>query len=127
MTNAALGEELKNPEGRSVVKVSHQPISPFGDDSDSEIDSDEELDDSQDEFELDEVEGFKKVLDGEDEGGDDEEMEDGDEDEEDDEEDDDEEDDEDDSDFSEDEVEETNVLCALTGGKVSRLFSGAGL
>ena len=99
--------------------MSHQPIPPslFDDDSDSEIDSDVEVDDSQDEFELDEVEGFKKVLNGKD-GEDDEEMDDEDDDD-DDEIDGDEE--EEDSDFSEDEVEETNVLCALTGGKVSYL------
>ena len=119
LTNAALGEDLRSNDGRSVVKVTHQPLPPhFGDDSDSEFDSDLDIDDDEeldeDEFELDEEEGFKltpkpgkaeangEVMDEDDE-----------------EEEDDDEEDEDDEDFSDDEeVEETNVICSLTAGKV---------
>jgi FK506-binding nuclear protein len=127
ITNAALGEELRSESGRSVVKVTHNPINPavFDSDSDSEDEElDSELEDElMDEFELDEeddeeeddeeeeveakvgkkVNGKKADVDGEDEEDEDEDDE-----------------DEDDEDFSDDEdVLETSVLCSLTAGKVS--------
>lgn len=124
ITNAALGEELASTDGRSVVKVTHNPINPalFDDDSDSEFDSELE-----DEFELDEEDDDEEMADGEAkikaavEGGaaaadedDDEEDEEFKDDE------DDEEDESDDTDFDDDEdIEETVVICALTAGKVS--------
>lgn len=123
ITNAALGEELRSTDGRSVVKVTHHPLPPhFGEDSDSEIDSDididDEEDDSEEEFELDQEEGFKLTpKKGKAANGDAIEEDEEDEDELDDEED---SDDEDDEDFDDDEpVEETNVICALTAGRVS--------
>lgn len=138
ITNAALGEELRAESGRSVVKVTHNPINPavFDSDSDSE---DEELDSDleaelRDEFDLDEEDEDEDEEDDEEE-----EVEakvgkkvngkkadvDGEEDEDEDEhEDDEDEDDEDDEDFSDDEdVLETSVLCSLTAGKVSDGFS----
>ncbi|GFZ48511.1 Peptidyl-prolyl cis-trans isomerase [Saitozyma sp. JCM 24511] len=135
ITNAALGEELRAESGRSVVKVTHNPINPavFDSDSDSE---DEELDSDleaelRDEFDLDEedededeeddeeeeveakvgkkVNGKKADVDGEEDEDEDED------------EDDEDEDDEDDEDFSDDEdVLETSVLCSLTAGKIEQ-------
>ena len=126
ISNAALGEELADEKGRSVVKVTHQPLPAGFFDDDSEEDSDEEED--EEEFELDEVEGFKATPKKESAkakvNGD---AEDEDEDEEDEE---DEEDDEvmdsDDSDFeldSDDGMEQTNVLCSLLAGRVSVITS----
>lgn len=117
ITNAALGEELRSKDGRSVIKVTHNPLPPFSDDSDSEFDSDIEIDDDEeldeDEFELDVEEGFKltpkkgKAANGDAAAS-----------EEDDEEED-SEDDEEDEDFDDDEeIEETNVICSLTAGRV---------
>ncbi|WWD19449.1 FK506-binding protein 4 [Kwoniella shandongensis] len=127
ITNAALGEELRSADGRSVIKVTHNPI-PAGaldsdsDDSDYDSEDDEELDseeeaalraeyglDSDDEDEeADEEEKPKSKkaekieVDGEDE------------------EDDDEEDSEDDDEDFEDELEETSVLASLTAGKIEQ-------
>ena len=120
ITNAALGEDLRSNDGRSVVKVTHHPLPPnFGDSDsefDSEIDSDIEIDSDEEQFELDTEEGFKltpkkgkKAEEEVEEDEDDEEEDDEDED-----------DEEEDDDFSDDEVEETNVICALTAGRVSR-------
>lgn len=121
ITNAALPEDLANPNGRSVVKVTYQPINPalLADDSDSEIDSDDEISfPDEDEFELDEEEGFKEVA----KKGEKKVKANGvkPEEEEEDEEDDDEEESEDDDDFSDEEPEVTNVLCALTAGKIEQ-------
>ena len=123
VTNAALGDELADANGRSVVKVTYHPINPalLGDDSDSEVDSedfdDEDLEGLEDEFELDEDEGFKEVAkkakaNGNGAGPND--VEESEEDE------DDEEDDEDDDDFSDVEPEVTNVICSLTAGKTEQ-------
>ena len=115
ITNAALSDDLASTTGRSVLKVTHNPVNPAIYDSDSEIDSDDEdmLDDmpEEDEFELDEVEGFKEVEKAVKKVNGDAEMKDDDEEDED--------EDEEDDDFSDDEVEVTNVICALTAGKVS--------
>ncbi|ODN81712.1 FK506-binding protein 4 [Cryptococcus amylolentus CBS 6039] len=110
ITNAALGEELRSTDGRSVVKVTHSPIDPaMFDDSDSEFDSDFDgeidSDDEDDDEDMEEDEEKpakkeKKVAAAEEEG-------------------DDEEDSEEDSDF-EDELNETNVLCSLTAGKTEQ-------
>jgi FK506-binding nuclear protein len=120
ITNAALSEELASKDGRSVLKVTHVPVNPaMYDDSDSELDSDEEFGDEdvpeEDEFELDVEEGFKEVEKSAKKGkkvngdvsmeAEDEEEEESDEDE----------------DFSDDEEEVTNVICALTAGRVSQL------
>lgn len=129
ITNAALGEELKDNNGRSVVKVTHEPLpSAFFEASDSEDEYDSEIDGDlpSDEFELDSEEGFKKIRKDKEINGevseaaaadeeDDEEDEDFEGDEDDDEEDD---EDEDMSDLEDDELLETTVLCALTAGKV---------
>lgn len=125
ITNAALGDELRSADGRSVLKVTHVPVNPaMYDDSDSELDSDDEdmmIGDSdldeEDQFELDVEEGFKEVEKKGKANGDASMAED-----DDDEEDDDEEldgDDDEDDDFSDDEEEVTNVICALTAGRVS--------
>jgi FK506-binding nuclear protein len=126
ITNAALSDELRSADGRSVLKVTHVPVNPaMYDDSDSELDSDDEDmmigDDDlpeEDEFELDVEEGFKEVdkktkgakgaksadvsMATEEDDEDDEEL-----------------DDDEDDDFSDVEEEVTNVICALTAGKVS--------
>lgn len=98
ITNAALGEELRSKDGRSVVKVTHNPLPPSAFDSDSEFDSDDE------------------DFDGEDDDEEDDEEEDAEEEEDDDDEEDDEDDDEDDEDM----MEETSVLCSLTAGKIEQ-------
>lgn len=107
ITNAALGEELRSKDGRSVVKVTHNPISPSlleSDDEWSDEDEDEEILSEEDDGEM-EVEEVKQKK-----GKKAEKVE----------EEDSEEEDEDESDF-EDELEETNVLCSLTAGKVKLL------
>ncbi|ORX40764.1 hypothetical protein BD324DRAFT_612042 [Kockovaella imperatae] len=132
LTNAALGEELRSETGRSIVKVTHQPIpaSLFNDDSESDEDEDEDEEESEDEFELDEVEGFKltpKKGKANGAAAEDEEEED-DEEEDNEEEEDDEvdgelsEDSEMDSDYSDSEegLEQTNVLCSLLAGRVEQ-------
>ncbi|OCF40808.1 FK506-binding protein 4 [Kwoniella heveanensis CBS 569] len=107
ITNAALGEDLKSADGRSVVKVTHNPIPSRALESDDEYDS--EFDSEFDDEELDsDLEG-DELEDQEEEEADDEDDEEMDEDDED-----------DDSDFSEDEIEETNVICSLTAGKVEQ-------
>lgn len=125
LTQAALGEDLKSADGRSVIKVTHQPIPPHWFDSDDE-DSDEELDSEleeelEDEFELSEEDAEedeekpKAKVNGKkaDEAA-----------EEDEEEDEDEDDEDEDSDFSDDdELAETNVICSLLAGRVSSLSS----
>ncbi|WVF73210.1 hypothetical protein IAT40_008029 [Kwoniella sp. CBS 6097] len=131
ITNAALGEDLKSADGRSVVKVTHNPIPSRALESDDEYDSefdsefdDEELDSDLEGDELEDQEEEEAEVEVKPKAGkkaallaaaaaaaeeeDDEEM------------DDDEEDDEDDSDFSDDEIEETNVICSLTAGKVEQ-------
>lgn len=115
---------MKSKDGRSVIKVTHEPLPAAffeASDSEDEDDSDIEGDLPSDEFELDSEEGFKKIEKGangdaavdeeDDEEDEDFEDEDGDEDEED--------DDEDMSDLEDDELLETTVLCALTAGRVS--------
>lgn len=107
ITNAALGEELRSKDGRSVVKVTHNPISQSmleSDDEWSDEDEDEEILSEEDDGEM-EVEEVKQKK-----GKKAEKVE----------EEDSEEEDEDESDF-EDELEETNVLCSLTAGKVKPL------
>lgn len=129
ITNASLGEDLKSKDGRSVVKVTHEPLpSAFFEDSDSEDDEyDSEIDGDlpTDEFELDTEEGFKKIRkDGSKKTNGDVAVDAEEDDEEEDEdfegEDDDSEDDEDMSDMD-DELLEQTVLCALTAGRVSHL------
>lgn len=110
ITNAALGEELRSKDGRSVVKVTHNPISPSlleSDDEWSDEDEDEEIPSEEDVGEM-EVEEVKQKKGKKAEKVEEEEEEDS------------EEEDEDESDF-EDELEETNVLCSLTAGKVKPL------
>ncbi|WVR00378.1 hypothetical protein IAU59_007521 [Kwoniella sp. CBS 9459] len=133
ITNAALGEDLKSADGRSVVKVTHNPIPSRALESDDEYDSefdsefdDEELDSDLEGDELEDQEEEEAEVEVKPKAGkkaallaaaaaaaaeeeDDEEM--------DDEEDDDE---DDDSDFSDDDIEETNVICSLTAGKVEQ-------
>ncbi|KAK8853036.1 hypothetical protein IAR55_003737 [Kwoniella newhampshirensis] len=141
ITNAALGEELRSADGRSVIKVTHNPIPAAALDSDSESDydseDDEELDseeeaalraeyglDSDDDDEEEDAEAEAKPkskkaekieVDGEDEDSEeDENFEGGSGDEE---------DSEDDSEFDsdlDDELEETSVLCSLTAGKIEQ-------
>ncbi|AAW42924.1 hypothetical protein CNBD3620 [Cryptococcus deneoformans B-3501A] len=106
ITNAALGEELRSKDGRSVVKVTHNPISQSmleSDDEWSDEDEDEEILSEEDDGEM-EVEEVKQKK-----GKKAEKVE----------EEDSEEEDEDESDF-EDELEETNVLCSLTAGKTEQ-------
>ncbi|OWZ47103.1 FK506-binding protein 4 [Cryptococcus neoformans c45] len=112
ITNAALGEELRSKDGRSVVKVTHNPISPSllesddeWSDEDEDEDEDEEILSEEDVGEM-EVEEVKQKK-----GKKAEKVEE--------EEEDSEEEDEDESDF-EDELEETNVLCSLTAGKTEQ-------
>lgn len=124
ITNAALPEDLADANGRSVVKVTYHPINPAlladADDSDSEIDSedfdDEDLEGLEDEFELDEDEGFKEVAKKAKVNGATEEEDDGEGEEEEDED----EDEDEDDDFSDDEPEVTNVICALTAGRTEQ-------
>jgi FK506-binding nuclear protein len=49
ITNVALGEELVDSNGRSVVKVTHSPINPVLLESDDEDSDDEDFDESEDE------------------------------------------------------------------------------
>ncbi|WRT70436.1 uncharacterized protein IL334_007434 [Kwoniella shivajii] len=117
ITNVALGEELASADGRSVIKVTHNPIPANALDSDSEFDSeeydsefDEELDDEEEEEEEEKpkavkANGIKKESASKAE--DDEDM------------DDDEEDSEDD-DFSDIDIEETSVIAALTAGRTEQ-------
>lgn len=99
ITNAALAEDLQSETGRSVVKVTHNPISQSAFEEDSDFDSDEE-DES---FEGPEGDDEEDSEDSEEQEGDDDE------------------DDEDmDSDDDEDDLEETSVLCSLSAGKVEQ-------
>ncbi|WVQ80674.1 FK506-binding protein 4 [Cryptococcus sp. DSM 104549] len=133
ITNAALGEELRSADGRSVVKVSHNPIPAAAldsDYSDSEFDSDDdesldseleaelraEFGDAMDEDEEEEDEEEEKEAPKPKKGKKAEAAAEAEEEEEDDEE----EDSEDESDFSDEEIEETSVLCALTAGKIEQ-------
>ncbi|ORY28159.1 hypothetical protein BCR39DRAFT_535813 [Naematelia encephala] len=122
ITNAALGEELRSKDGRSVVKVTHHPYVPLDDDSDSDDEFDSDLEDEMaDEFELDsdeEAEAAKPKANGKIEVDEEDDEEDEGEDENDDEEDEDSEDEDDEFD-SDDEVE-TSVICALTAGKIEQ-------
>ena len=137
ITNAALGEELRSSDGRSVIKVTHHPLpEDFFD-----PESDSELDDEESEYELDDEEGFKSTpkkatengiangvhaddedMDDEEEVDDEDEAEVDKEDADEDDEDEEEEEEEEDSDYSDDGLLETSVICALTAGKVSRCF-----
>jgi hypothetical protein len=54
ITNVALGEELTDSNGRSVVKVTHSPINPVLLESDDEDSDDEDFDESEDEEDEDE-------------------------------------------------------------------------
>ncbi|WWC64352.1 uncharacterized protein I303_106962 [Kwoniella dejecticola CBS 10117] len=128
ITNVALGEELKSADGRSVIKVTHNPIPANALESDSEYDSefdsefdDEEIDDEEDDEEEDEdeedeepaaeskaskkLEEIKNIVEDADMDGDDD-------------------DEEDDEDFSDDEsdieIEETNVIASLTAGRTEQ-------
>ncbi|ADV21846.1 FK506-binding protein 4 [Cryptococcus gattii E566] len=109
ITNAALGEELRSKDGRSVVKVTHNPISQSmleSDDEWSDDDEDEDVLSEEDDEEM-EVEDVKQKKGKKVEKEEEEEEE----------EEDSEEEDEDDF---EDELEETNVLCSLTAGKTEQ-------
>ncbi|KAL1405046.1 peptidylprolyl isomerase fpr3 [Vanrija albida] len=104
ITNVALGEELRNETGRSVVKVTHNPIDPalLASDSDDEFDSDDE--DFDGELDEDEDDEDEDEIDAEEEDDDEE----------------DDEDDEDEDDFSDDGIEETSVIASLTAGRVEQ-------
>ncbi|WVO19114.1 FK506-binding protein 4 [Cryptococcus decagattii] len=109
ITNAALGEELRSKDGRSVVKVTHNPISQSmleSDDewSDGDEDEDEDVLSEEDDEEM-EVEDVKQKKGKKVEKEEEEEEEDSEE--------------EDEGDFD-DELEETNVLCSLTAGKTEQ-------
>ncbi|OCF61043.1 FK506-binding protein 4 [Kwoniella mangroviensis CBS 10435] len=130
ITNVALGEELVSKDGRSVVKVTHNPIPSSALESDSEFDSDEydsefddeELDDEEDDEEEDDEEEddeeeeekpkAAKKADGVKKGEVDAEM--------------DEDEDSEDEDYSVDdsdldgEIEETNVITSLTAGRIEQ-------
>ncbi|KAK6909666.1 hypothetical protein I203_103687 [Kwoniella mangroviensis CBS 8507] len=125
ITNVALGEELVSKDGRSVVKVTHNPIPSSALESDSEFDSDEydsefddeELDDEEDDEEEDDEEEEEKPkaakkADGVKKGEVDAEM--------------DEDEDSEDEDYSVDdsdldgEIEETNVITSLTAGRIEQ-------
>lgn len=104
--NASLAEEIVDASGRSVVKVTHQPINPdYFSDNDSEFDSDMSDDELPSDLEDDEEEadeepkaagGDKMTVDEDDEDEDDDEYD------------------------SEDETPHVEaVMCALTAGKVS--------
>jgi hypothetical protein len=116
---------LKDNNGRSVIKVTHEPLPAAffeASDSEDEDDSDIEGDLPSDEFELDSEEGFRKVVKDAAEAaknGDIPAEDDEDEDFEDDEDEDDEDEDDEDMDSEDDdELLETTVLAALTAGKV---------
>ncbi|CAD6571190.1 MAG: peptidylprolyl isomerase fpr4 [Tremellales sp. Tagirdzhanova-0007] len=111
ITNAALGEELRSTDGRTVVKVTHHPLPPIDSDSEDELDSDDMEDEMKDEFDLEEdeqdnavVEGKKMVNGIKKDGADEEEVE----------------EDEEDDEYSNEEMEETIVLCSLTAGKIEQ-------
>ncbi|WVW85927.1 hypothetical protein I302_107965 [Kwoniella bestiolae CBS 10118] len=127
ITNVALGEELVSKDGRSVIKVTHNPIPSSALESDSEFDSDEydsefddeELDDEDDDGEEDAEEEEEKPkaakkANGVKKAEVDEEM------------DEDEEDDDEDEDYSvtdsylDGEIEETNVITSLTAGRIEQ-------
>ncbi|KIR68518.1 FK506-binding protein 4 [Cryptococcus bacillisporus CA1873] len=109
ITNAALGEELRSKDGRSVVKVTHNPISQSMLESDDEWSDDDEGENedvlSEEDDEEMEVEDVKQKKGKKVEKEEEEEEEDSEE--------------EDEDDF-EDELEETNVLCSLTAGKTEQ-------
>jgi FK506-binding nuclear protein len=116
---------LKDNNGRSVIKVTHEPLPAAffeASDSEDEDDSDIEGDLPSDEFELDSEEGFRKIVKDAAEAaknGDIPAEDDEDEDFEDDEDEDDEDEDDEDMDSEDDdELLETTVLAALTAGKV---------
>lgn len=110
ITNAALGEEIVDENGRSVVKITHQPVNPreLADDSDSddEFSDDEDLEDDE---EVD-MEALKAAINGKKgkkaDAADEEE-------------DDEEEDEEEDEDFEAD-AQTTAVLCSLIPGKIEQ-------
>jgi FK506-binding nuclear protein len=114
ITNAALGEELVDNSGRSVVKVTHQPINPdyFSDDSDydsedmSDDDIPSDLDElaEEDEEEAPAAKGGKKAA-----AADKIEVDE-----------DDEEEDDEDYDSEDDTPHVEAVMCALTAGKIEQ-------
>ncbi|WWD03395.1 hypothetical protein V865_001447 [Kwoniella europaea PYCC6329] len=120
ITNVALGEELVSKDGRSVVKVTHNPIPSSALESDSEFDSDEydsefddeELDDEEDDEEEEEKPKAAKKADGVKKEEVDAEM--------------DEDEVSEDEDYSVDgsdldgEIEETNVITSLTAGRIEQ-------
>lgn len=111
ITNAALGEELADETGRSVVRITHQPVNPrdLADDSDSD-DDDFSFDDEDDEEEEEiDMEKLKAAINGKN-GKKGKKAE-----EEDEEEDEDEEDDED---FEEPTA--TAIACSLIPGKIEQ-------
>ena len=119
---------MKDNNGRSVIKVTHEPLpAAFFEASDSEDDdSDIEGDLPSDEFELDSEEGFRKIVKEakEAQANGDIPAEDDDEDDDFEDDEDEDEDDEDmDSEDDDDELLETTVLCALTAGKVGLSFN----
>lgn len=111
ITNAALGEELADENGRSVVRITHQPVNPrdLADDSDSDSDDfsfDDEDDEEEEEIDM---EKLKAAINGKN-GKKGKKAE-----EEDEEEDEDEEDDED---FEEPTA--TAIACSLIPGKIEQ-------
>jgi FK506-binding nuclear protein len=132
LSERILGEDLKDNNGRSVIKVTHEPLPAAffeASDSEDEDDSDMEGDLPSDEFELDSEEGFRKIVKDAAEAaknGDIPAEDDEDEDFEDDEDEDEDEDDEDMDSEDDDELLETTVLAALTAGKV-RVFTRVGV
>ena len=110
ITNAALGEEIADENGRSVVKIVHQPVNPreLADDSDSDDEfSDEDFEDEEEE-EVD-MEALKAAINGKKSKKADAAEE----------EDDEEEDEEEDEDFEAD-AQTTAVLCSLIPGKIEQ-------
>lgn len=110
ITNAALGEEIVDETGRSVIKITHQPVNPreLADDSDSddEFSSDDEDEDLGEDEEID-MAKLKAAMNGK--KGKKADVE----------EDDEEEEDDEDEDFEED-ATSTAVLCSLIPGKIEQ-------
>jgi FK506-binding nuclear protein len=107
ITNAALGEEIADENGRSVIKLTHQPVNPreLSDDSDDEFSSDDEDEELEEDEEIDMAQlkaamngkkGKKAAAEAEES-----------------------EDDEEDEDFEED-ATATAVVCSLIPGKIEQ-------
>ncbi|KAJ9124844.1 hypothetical protein QFC24_002773 [Naganishia onofrii] len=108
ITNAALGEEIVDESGRSVVKITHQPVNPrdLADDSDSDSDfsDDEDEDEEDEEVDMEKLMAAVNGKKGKKASAEEEEVDD---------------DEEDDEDFEEDPVA-TAVVCSLLPGRIEQ-------